>query len=312
MIQLAHRIVLTEDCNRACPHCFNADQRNGKHMDTDKLFDFWTVNRLALKGAELKIMGGEPTIHPDFLNVASTGIFLFDKISVFTNGTNLNYITHPDIMAAHWGDKFQFIINGFTLPYDNWEAWGRYYKKAQFHFVLGEKIAIDRIRYLAKTVPPIQSHFILSGNTQINIFDDKYRDEYRTRYVESLCEIIPKLRDYGHTFGYDHTFPQCFWTQEMLDKLHLKYITPPYLGRSRCCDTIIGLLDTNFDLWYCNQTHIKIGNMFVNGKPRKMEEITRMLRDMPGKKCAEMCRTQCTECSAKTACKSACWFKHVS
>jgi sulfatase maturation enzyme AslB (radical SAM superfamily) len=311
MISLAHRIVLTEDCNRACPHCFNADQREGKHMDTEKLFNFWISNQEWLKNAELKIMGGEPTIHPEFLSVASFGILLFNQITLFTNGTNMKVITNPDILAAHWGDKFKFIINAFTFNLDdNWQQWGKYYKRASFHFVLGEKKTIEKAKLLAQCIAPVQAHFILSGDTQINIFDDKYLGEYRVRYIQSLIEIIEKLREHGHTYSFDHQFPICFWTQDMIDDLQEADIDPIH-NRQGCCDKILGLLDTNFDLWYCNQTGIKIGNVFVNGKPRTMDEIHRMIRHMPNEKVQQVTLDKCMNCPAQITCKTACWFKHA-
>lgn len=318
MIQLAHRIVLTEACNKACPHCFNADQRNAKHMNTEKLFAFWMENMPYgwLKNSELKIMGGEPTLHPEFLSVADLAIQLFGHISLFTNGTNLQYVTHPDILAAHWGDKFQFIINGYTFDFDLWRAWGKYYKKMQLHFVVPDfsasrKEMVTKIKFLAKVIAPVQTHFILSGDTQVNIFDTVKLLDYRWNYIEAMKAIIPLLREYGHTYSFDHTFPQCFWTQEMITELAEADIEPVHLMRQSCCDTILGLMDTNFDIWYCNQTRLKVGNAFVNGKPRQIEEILRMLRDMPCKKCAELIG-KCRECPAQITCKSACWYKHAS
>jgi hypothetical protein len=283
-------------------------------MDTEKLFEFWMANMPFgwLKQAELKIMGGEPTVHPEFLNVASFGIQLFNRVTLFTNGSNLKVITHPDIMAAHWGDKFKFIINAFTFKLDdNWQQWGKYYKQASFHFVLGEKQAIDKAKLLAQCIAPVQAHFILSGDTQINIFDDRYLGEYRVRYIESLIQIIQALRAYGHTYSFDHVFPQCFWTQEMIGALAEADIEPVHLEERRCCDKILGLLDTNFDLWYCNQTRLKVGNVFVNGKPRTMDEIQRMLRDMPMQKQQQVILDKCLNCPAQITCKTACWFKHA-
>ena len=310
MISLAHRIVLTEACNRNCPHCFNADQRDGKHMDIEKLFNFWMVNQDWLRQSELKIMGGEPTVHPGFLSVIDLALKMFRCITVFTNGSNLSLITHPDMLAGHWGDKIQFVINAFTFDVNIWKQSGKYYKKVAFHFVLGEKETIEKAAFMAKIIAPVQAHFMLSGDTQINILDDRYLFEYRVRYVESLIKIISTLRRYGHTYSFDHVFPQCFWTQEMIETLHSHDIDPVHLMRQSCCDTVLGLLDTNFDLWYCNQTRLKIGNVYDGDKPRPMDEIHQMLQKMPDEKC-EVLTGKCVNCPARITCKSACWFKHA-
>ena len=311
MIELAHRIVLTEKCNRTCPHCFNADQRDAVHMDTEKLFAFWMKNMQWLKNAHLKVMGGEPTVHPEYISVMNLAIRLFNRITVFTNGTNLSLITHPDILAAHWGDKIQFIVNAFTFELnEQWKEWARYYKKIQFHFVLGEKGAIEKALLLSKCIAPVQTHFILSGDTQINIFDDKYLPEYRVRYIQSLIEIVAGLGRHGHSYSFDHCFPQCFWTQEMIDEMHDHGIRLPHLAGTQCCDQILGLLDTNFDIWYCNQTRLLIGNAFHGNTPRQIEDLKWLLQEMPGIKADDL-NGKCRKCPALITCKSACWYKHA-
>jgi hypothetical protein len=169
----------------------------------------------------------------------------------------------------------------------------------------------NKVSAAAYTMHPKVANFIISGDTGVNIFDDETMLEYRERYIDTLCKIVSILDSHGHDFSYDHVFPTCFWTQEMMDRVHEINITPPHLMRRPCCHTILGLLDTNFDLWYCNQTRIKVGNMFVNGHPRRMEEVHRMLADMPCKKC-ESLRPECQKCPAKDTCKTGCWHDHAS
>jgi len=282
-------------------------------MDTEKLYSFWMKNRNWLRSAELKLMGGEPTIHPEFLQVADLGILLFNAVTLFTNGTNLQHIVHPDILASHWTDKFQFIINGYTFNLNNWNVWKRYYKKIQLHFVIPKdniKAIINKINHIISENRSNQLHFIISGDTQLNIFDEKILADYRENYIYGLTSIIPKLQKHRFSYSFDHIFPSCFWTSDMISELHRNDIEPVHLQRQSCCDRILGLLDTNFDLWYCNQTRLKIGNVFVNGKPRSMEEIHRMIRDMPALK-EKSLPIRCQECPAISTCKSACWFIHT-
>ena len=69
------RIYLTESCNANCNHCFNKGIREDRHMDTAKaemLFNYFASNGIK----NLKIMGGEPTVHPDFLTLPVGGINL--------------------------------------------------------------------------------------------------------------------------------------------------------------------------------------------------------------------------------------------
>lgn len=316
MIQMAHRIVLTEKCNKKCPHCFNAEQRRAaEHMDIDKLERFWVVNQKWLEDAELKIMGGEPTIHPEFLRLADLGILLFDKVTLFTNGTKLNIIEHPDILASHWTDKFEFVINGYTFDFEEWGRHSKYFKRIGLHFVvpLGNDVqkTIDKV-YKCMSIP--QARFILSGDTQVDIFDDATLDQYRNNYIHFMQSVIPRLKQNFIPYNFDHTFPACFWTQRMIDELNKYNIGPIHLQRQSCCDTILGLLDTNFDLWYCNQTRIKIGNVLhKDGSPRNMQDILSTIQMAPRIKEGRVSNYQhrCRNCPSLPTCKTACWYKHA-
>ena len=73
------RILLTEKCNANCSNCFNADYRKNKDMYIEDFFmlcDFLSVNNIK----HLKIMGGEPTVHPYFLDAVEYAQKKFSKI----------------------------------------------------------------------------------------------------------------------------------------------------------------------------------------------------------------------------------------
>ena len=65
------RLCLTEECNAQCPHCFNSPYREKEYMDTSKLFEFYEANKKPLQNMAIKVMGGEPTLHPEFDLVVS-------------------------------------------------------------------------------------------------------------------------------------------------------------------------------------------------------------------------------------------------
>ena len=59
------RILVTENCNAKCSHCFNAAYRSNKEIDLttySRLCDFLASNKIQ----RVKIMGGEPTVHSSF------------------------------------------------------------------------------------------------------------------------------------------------------------------------------------------------------------------------------------------------------
>ena len=62
------RIYLTEKCNASCPWCFNKSSRNNQNMDTEKCKKFLSYCA-ENKVKSLGIFGGEPTVHPDFIEI---------------------------------------------------------------------------------------------------------------------------------------------------------------------------------------------------------------------------------------------------
>ncbi|MDH5477531.1 MAG: radical SAM protein [Nitrospinota bacterium] len=89
-------IVISDVCNRSCPYCFAAlkvsypeDGKpggdNGNYISTEnfqRCLDF-----LKQSGErKLKLLGGEPTVHPRFIELVSMGLAGDFSVSVFSNG----------------------------------------------------------------------------------------------------------------------------------------------------------------------------------------------------------------------------------
>ena len=76
---------ITRNCNLECPACFIKAERGGAHVPTPAIMDiaeFMGENGLI----EVRLTGGEPTTHPDFLDILhrfrQAGVY----VSVATNG----------------------------------------------------------------------------------------------------------------------------------------------------------------------------------------------------------------------------------
>lgn len=102
-------IMITEKCNLKCPYCF-ADEFVNKHcvhMSMDnirKAVDFILTD----PNERVGLIGGEPTLHPQFREILEELIEnpKVKKVIVFTNGINIgrfvNQLTHP---------KFCLLVN---------------------------------------------------------------------------------------------------------------------------------------------------------------------------------------------------------
>jgi radical SAM protein with 4Fe4S-binding SPASM domain len=112
-------LIITNTCNRACPYCFARDKvaLKGKHnsiaskpisLEAVAIYlDFLKRSRLR----EFKILGGEPTLHPEFCDIVDAGLDHDPKFNVviFTNGL------WPDKVKAYLSDSHtspvKFVVN---------------------------------------------------------------------------------------------------------------------------------------------------------------------------------------------------------
>ena len=82
-------VLLTTGCNLACPYCF-AKEKMGpsrrRHMtlaDVDKLLAFFGRSHYQL----FRVMGGEPTLHPDFVEIIRRALAADMRVDVLSNAT---------------------------------------------------------------------------------------------------------------------------------------------------------------------------------------------------------------------------------
>jgi radical SAM protein with 4Fe4S-binding SPASM domain len=82
-------LEITRRCNLPCKHCYvAAGRRRANELTTEEIFS--TLDQLKAMGVfALVIVGGEPTLHPDFLRVTSHAHELGFVLSVVTNGTHI-------------------------------------------------------------------------------------------------------------------------------------------------------------------------------------------------------------------------------
>jgi radical SAM protein with 4Fe4S-binding SPASM domain len=323
MIQLAHRIVLTELCNGTCPHCFNAHFRKKAVMDADKLIEFWRINRGELLiGKRVKLMGGEPTLHPRIIDIMHEAFLYFGGVDLFTNGTNMLKITSdPLILKYHLMGNLEYIINGFTFDLEEFKEYSKFLRKISLHFVIpyDKEEMYNLIGKIVKCMENPFIHFIISPDTQVNIFDEEILESYRKTWIEAITTIVPRLMNNGLGFNYDHVLPMCFYTQEMLDKLHEvpvhnlnNFVDGIHSLKITCCgDVQMGLILPNFDIYFCNQTRIYIGSLLNDkGNPRSIWDITEDIQKFSEVKTERVKELlpKCRECPVVASCKTGCYY----
>ena len=252
------RIYLTENCNANCEHCFNAQIRETKHMDENKLYKLYEyLNKNEVKC--LKMMGGEPTIHPEFTKIYKASQQYFESVALFTNGLNNNILKITPREKDSIVYNFLFINDKFNFNklVPKIKSFSRL-----FEIVIDSKTNLDQLfenillTYEAAEKFDIVNNisFQLTPNCIENVF--QYRKELNEKFLYAIKFII---KYFPERLSFDHDFPYCWWYQESieeLEKLNLNF------HRSTCSATDAGLIDSKFDLLHCNQYPLKICSIF--------------------------------------------------
>jgi MoaA/NifB/PqqE/SkfB family radical SAM enzyme len=105
--------VLTR-CNLHCRHCYiNPEQHGRKRLPLDRIERWLAVLASRSPGANLVLLGGEPTLHPDLPRAVRCARRLgFASITIDTNGYLFNDIL--DQVAPAEVDVFSFSLDGAT------------------------------------------------------------------------------------------------------------------------------------------------------------------------------------------------------
>lgn len=312
MRELDCRIVLTEKCNASCEHCFNADARHGKSMDIDKFLEFANQNIDTLNQRVLKVMGGEPTIHPRFQEFIVKALNIFGQVNIFTNGTTMPQITKNQTINKH--PNVGYTINGFTFDASKFESYKDNVNQVALHFVLTMDGADKMVRKALNCADLMknQAKITYSPDTQVDLFDRDTMNRYRKVWMKAVTILVPELRKRRMDFGPDHALPACFFTPEMIDELAEIDCTHITQGQLICCYcSELGLIDTNFDLYHCNQTRIKLGSLLNDDNSFKtMDEIREMIHVGPRTKISfiEQKSKACKDCPSLPVCRVGCYY----
>lgn len=241
------RFYITERCNASCPSCFNASFRQPKDMEYDKfvsLCEYFKDNGVTL----LKMMGGEPTVHPDFNRFFETAQHYFPKVCLFTNGLS------PKILSINPRDEDTIIYNSLFIR-----------KIPTEHFLFSKdgirgiemqvssKRAIDDFNYLENKLGRLIYRIIvnLTLDCSSNIFKNKDTIIHYYTEIWNLCKA-------KHIkVAQDHVVPHCFSIGTDFPRTQIY---------AKCDFHRAGVIDAHYNLRYCNQYPQVLTNMFSDGR----------------------------------------------
>lgn len=226
-------VLLTEKCVRSCPYCFakkHMEESDNTMMRWDNLIyvlDFFHAN----KQNSISYLGGEPTIHPDFINIIEYTLKRRFKVCVFTSGVIPKIIVdklyrtiekNKDFESIHficninkpkntsereWKLIEQFfikfsnsIVQGFNIFEESFDLTFLFHNIAKYGLANHLRIGLAHHIYNAnnKCITPVKYEFI----------------------VTRLASFLPYFNSNKVTLGLDCGFPLCVFPDEILGKFY--------------------------------------------------------------------------------------------
>lgn len=242
----AMRVYVTERCNAKCPNCFNAKSRSDKEMPLEDFKDL--CQYLKSNGFNfLKIMGGEPTIHADFVKIIEIAQNNFNGIVIFSNGItdsikDIQLRENDSVVYNFTFDKF------FSKEKMYFENGGKRTFEVQVKTTIDEKELVKRIKELVKDA---NVRISLTLDCMANIFTEKQVVLPKLKYIEN------ELMAANLTFNYDHMIPLCYL-----------YKTGLHVSRnsSMCTTRTAGLISSDLFFKFCNQHSASLVSLKQDGK----------------------------------------------
>ena len=237
------RIYLTENCNANCSNCFNRNTRGKSYMEVEKfekLCAYFNENSVP----RIKIMGGEPTLHPDFARMTEIAQKYFKYVSVFTNGLceNLKTFKPRKNDGIVYNFRFSKMMTKKTLMLDKE---GVRSLEVQISGKTDADNLISEIKRVVSYGEKIKVNLTLDCTENIFL----HRKEISNRY-EKVWDLLTKAKV---ELRKDHVVPLCFLYGTKI---------PVYDSFSKCRLECTGLIDADCNLRHCNQFSERLIQLF--------------------------------------------------
>ncbi len=248
-------IVLTNHCNRKCSYCFargrvadNPDKsHNLKPAELEYIIDFFKKSQIN----EFSLLGGEPTLHPEFIPLGQKVLAEGFNLNIFTNGLIADNVL--DFLDQIDEERLNILVN-INHPDDMSKA--QWYKICQTFKALGKRVGLgfniyklglkfdfmlDLIykynlrKYIRLSVSqPIlkapNSHLLLTDYSQL---------------ASSIVDFAVKCDKADVKIAFDCGFIMCMFDELQLGKLYTYNVLLGFY----CAPAID--ISPGLDAWYC-------------------------------------------------------------
>lgn len=287
------RFFLTDKCNANCTNCINRNiRKESKFIDVNKFellcgyFKNNGVNRI-------RIMGGEPTLHPSFSQILNIAQQYFDRVTLFTNGIM------PNVMAFRLREKdavnFNFNFSRFiTEKKVRINGIG----KRVFSIVLSTTTDVELIKHEISRIAQYYSNISVSltFDCKLNIFS------HRKQLLKIFDDIFSYCSLHNLETTIDHSLPLCFLYGSNV---------PTHKNFSLCSISCHGLVDADFNLYCCNQDSSNKLPLFDDNRIVPFSIIENFFRLQHYKKQVKILEKICKDCPFYSKyCNGGCYIQN--
>ena len=249
-------ILLTTRCNLSCKYCFaqeklSSNRTNMTMENVRRVIDFLQRSNFPI----FRVMGGEPTLHPQFNEIIRLAIAANMRVDVLSNATwsestanlferipskylmFLLNIDHPDnYTSKQWG-LIQRNLNrlkgrgGITLSFNVFE------KQPRGNYVLDLATCYD-FKYIRLSLSlPVMN----AGNVYLPI-------EQLSEIAPFVLQFLRDAESKGISVQFDNAVPLCIFDEAQVGKLLLHGVYD--LNRNLRCNPIIDI-GPDLTIWSC-------------------------------------------------------------
>ena len=250
-------ILLTDFCNRSCSFCFarqrvtlRGKMRKGTSMTEENYNTILSFLEKSQVG-DVRLLGGEPTLHPKFIDYVETALKRGFKVQIFTNGIMprkvAEYLSGVDLQSVS-------ILVNISPPdqyHDN--QWERIQKALEIiGSSLGLGITVTSPDFEYAFLLPLIETFGLRKRIRVGIAqpivgtDNQYLplEMYRAT-GRAIVDMAVTCEKKDILIGFDCGLTQCMFTEKELGKLGK--LSEGFVVR---CSPIIDV-GTDLSIWPC-------------------------------------------------------------
>lgn len=250
-------VLLTTRCNLKCPYCFAQERlADGQKLamsmsDVEKVIDFLKRSN----HSSFRVMGGEPTLHPEFPSILQKALENGMRVDVLSNATwpetynsmfqrisprrlyFLLNVDHPDRYVPKIWERIERNVaavsgrGNVTLSFNIFEKQPRY----EYVLELSRKYAIDKVR-MSFSLPVVGAN-----NAYLKLEDYKAMAPF-------VVEFATRAEEAGVQVSMDNAVPLCMFSYDQAGELLMKGVVD--LQRNVRCAPVIDI-GPDLNVWCC-------------------------------------------------------------